>query len=216
VRLARLAEWVTRIGTSRSVADLLIVEAKAAADYWRAFSDKGLREAKGGNLPRTWLRFANRQKGAGFLGSKNASHPINAMLNYAYVVEAGRLAKALAARGFALQIGYLHSDKTGRNSLVWDAIEPLRPIIDARVFRYIEGREFKRNDFVQTSASTYRLERDIIADLLTKVSLPQAEIDDAADYMLKTIERYAGVEYRLFKADLRRRKRVAKQVALSN
>ena len=86
------------------------------------------------------------------------------MLNYAYVVEAGRLAKALAARGLALQIGYLHSDKTGRNSLVWDCIEPLRPIIDARVFRYIEGREFKRTDFVQTTASTYRLERDVITE----------------------------------------------------
>ena len=85
-------------------------------------SVRGLREAKGGNLPRTWLRFANRQKGAGFLGSKHASHPINAMLNYAYVIEAGRLAKSLAARGLSLQIGYLRSDKIGRNSLVWDAI----------------------------------------------------------------------------------------------
>jgi CRISP-associated protein Cas1 len=165
-----------------------------------------LREAKGGNLPRTWLRFANRQKGAGFLGSKNASHPINAMLNYAYTVEAGRLAKALAARGLALQIGFLHSDKTGRNSLVWDAIEPLRPIIDARVFRYIETREFKRRDFVQTSASAHRLERDIIAELLTKASLPQAEIDDAADFMLKVIERHSGGQG-LFKADGRKRAR---------
>jgi len=205
-RHLRLAEWETRIGATRTVAELLIVEAKAAADYWRGFADRGLREAKGGNLPRTWLRFANRQKGAGFLGSKNASHPINAMLNYAYVVEAGRLAKALAARGLALQIGYLHSDKTGRNSLVWDAIEPLRPIIDAQVFRYLEGREFKRLDFVQTSASTYRLERDIITELLTKASLPRAEIDDAADFMLRIIERHSG-SAALFKADGRKRAR---------
>jgi CRISPR-associated protein Cas1 len=203
-RLARLEEWETRIGASRTIGELLIIEAKAAADYWRVFADRGLREAKGGNLPRTWLRFANRQKGAGFLGSKNATHPINAMLNYAYVVEAGRLAKALAARGLALQIGYLHSDKTGRNSLVWDAIEPLRPIIDARVFRYIEGMEFKRTEFLQTSASTYRLERDIIGELLTKVSLPQAEIDDAADFMLQIIERCSG-NVVLFKADGRKR-----------
>ena len=65
-RLARLVEWQARIAATRSVADLLIVEAKAAADYWRAFAACGLREAKGGNLPRSWLRFANRQKGAGF------------------------------------------------------------------------------------------------------------------------------------------------------
>ena len=52
-RHLRLAEWETRIGATRTVAELLIVEAKAAADYWRGFSDRGLREAKGGNLPRT-------------------------------------------------------------------------------------------------------------------------------------------------------------------
>jgi CRISPR/Cas system-associated endonuclease Cas1 len=128
------------------------------------------------------------------------------MLNYAYVVEAGRLAKALAARGLALQIGYLHSDKTGRNSLVWDCIEPLRPIIDARVFRYIEGREFKRADFIQTTASTYRLERDILTEILTKASLPQAEIDDAADFMLVLIERHSG-NVTLFKPDRRKKSR---------
>jgi hypothetical protein len=72
-RLASFAQWQARIAATRAIAELLIVEAKAAADYWRAFADKGLREAKGGNLPRTWLRFANRQKGAGFLGSKSLS-----------------------------------------------------------------------------------------------------------------------------------------------
>jgi hypothetical protein len=59
---------------------------------------------------------------------------------------------------------------------------------------------------VQTSVSTYRLERDIIAELLTKVSLPQAEIDDATDFMLKVIERHSGGRD-LFKADGRKRAR---------
>ena len=165
----------------------MTIEAHAAAAYWRAFRDVGLREAKNGNLPRTWLRFANRQKGAQFLGSKHASHPINAMLNYAYVVEAGRLAKALAARGLALQIGFLHADKKGRNSLVWDAIEPLRPTITARVFAYIASREFARDDFPQTSATTFRLARDVIGEMLGRVCLPQREIAGAADFMLEVI-----------------------------
>jgi CRISPR/Cas system-associated endonuclease Cas1 len=72
-------------------------------------------ERKNGNLPRSWLRFAQRNKGAAFLGNQHASHPLNAMLNYCYIVEAGRLAKALAAQGLCLSIGFLHSDKKGRN-----------------------------------------------------------------------------------------------------
>jgi CRISPR-associated protein Cas1 len=187
----------------------VIIEAKAAAAYWRAFSHMGLRQAKDGNLPRSWLRFANRNKGAKFLGPKHAMHPINAMLNYCYVVEAGRLAKALAARGLALQIGYLHSDRKGRNSLVWDAIEPLRPSIDANVFAYIARREFARSDFVQTGASVFRLSRDVVRDLLHNASLSFDQISDAADFMLKTLEKHAGPEYRLFRADLRRRKKLS-------
>ena len=96
-----------------------------------------------------------------FPWSEHAAHPINAMLNYCYVVEAGRLAKALAAQGLALPIGYLHSDKMGRNSLVWDVIEPLRPAIDAKVFAFVEAHEFARRDFPQSGYNVHRLSREV-------------------------------------------------------
>src|SRR5208282_1216112 len=112
------AEWEVKLKSAKSVAEIMMIESHAAGAYWRTFRDVGLRERKNGNLPRSWLRFAQRNKGAAFLGNQHASHPINAMLNYCYIVEAGRLAKALAAQGLCLSIGYLHSDKKGRNSLV--------------------------------------------------------------------------------------------------
>jgi CRISPR/Cas system-associated endonuclease Cas1 len=170
----------------------MMVESHAAAAYWRTFRDAGLRERKGGNLPRSWLRFANRKKGAQFLGPKHAAHPINAMLNYCYVVEAGRLAKALAAHGLALPIGYLHSDKKGRNSLVWDAIEPLRPSIDSRVFAFVAAHEFARCDFPQSGYNVHRLSRDLTQLLLHQASLPAREIEEAAKWMVGTINRCAG------------------------
>lgn len=111
------------------------------------------------------------------------------------------------ARGLALPIGFLYSDKKGRNSLVWDAIEPLRPAIDARVFAFIASREFARSDFPQTGVSTFRLERDINRSMLDCASLSDREIADAADFMLQMIEWHAGGEFHLFKADMRRRKR---------
>ena len=179
--------WSLRLDEARSVAEIVTIEARIAAAYWRAFRDLGLRERKGGDLPRSWLRFANRQKGAQFLGSKHASHPINAMLNYAYVVEAGRLARALTAAGFALPIGFLHSDKHGRNSLVWDAIEPLRPLIDARVFKFIASREFGRSDFPQAGRNAHRLDRAIIPELLRVSLLPWERHEGAARWMERTI-----------------------------
>jgi len=79
----------TKLDAARSVAEIIVIEAKAASVYWRSHRDLGLVERKGGNLPRSWLRFANRGRGAEFLGNKHASHPISAMINYCVVVEAG-------------------------------------------------------------------------------------------------------------------------------
>jgi hypothetical protein len=108
-------------------------------------------------------------------------------LNYCYIVEAGRLAKALAAQGLCLSIGFLHSDKKGRNSLVWDAIEPLRPLIDAKVFAFIAAHEFARRDFPQSGYNVYRLSREVTQLLLHKCSLPAPEIEEAAEWMIKAI-----------------------------
>src|ERR1700733_2533885 len=104
------------------------------------------------------------------------------MLNYCYIVEASRLAKALAARGLCLSIGFLHSDKKGRNSLVWDAIEPLRPSIDAKVFEFTAKHEFARSDFPQSGYNVHRLSRDVTQLLLHSASLRIRDIDDAAEW----------------------------------
>jgi CRISP-associated protein Cas1 len=168
---------------ARSVAEIVMIEAKAAGVYWRSYRDLGLIERKGGNLPRSWVRFAYRGKGPEFLGNKHASHPISAMINYCVVVEAGRLARALAGEGMALQIGFLHSDKHGRNSLVWDCIEPLRAKINARVFAFIASREFVRADFPASGVKTHRIARPIIAELLKQCLLPDRDILDAATWL---------------------------------
>jgi hypothetical protein len=165
--------------TARSVAEMVMIEAKAASVYWRSHRDLGLIERKGGNLPRTWLRFAYRGKGPEFLGNKHASHPISAMINYCVVVEAGRL----AGEGMALQIGFLHSDKHGRNSLVWDCIEPLRAKINTRVFKFITTREFARADFPPSGIKTHRIARPVIAELLKRCLLPDRDILDAAAWL---------------------------------
>jgi hypothetical protein len=93
----------------------------------------------------------------------------------------------LTAAGFALPIGFLHSDKHGRNSLVWDAIEPLRPLIDARVFKFIAQREFVRSDFPQTGRNAHRIDRATIAELLRVSLLSWERHEEAARWMERTI-----------------------------
>ena len=181
--LSIIARCKARLEAARSVAEIVVIEAKAASVYWRSWRDLGLIARRGHDLPQSWRRFANRNKGAEFLGNKHASHPISAMINYCIVVEAGRLARALAGEGMALQIGFLHSDKHGRNSLVWDCIEPLRAKINARVFAFVASREFVRSDFPASGINVHRIARPIIAELLQQCFLPERDILDAAAWL---------------------------------
>ena len=184
-----IARYFAELERARGVAEIVMIEARAGGVYWRSWRDAGLIPRRGADLPRSWTRFANRNKGAEFLGNKHASHPINAMLNYCTVVEAGRLARALTAKGMALQVGFLHSDKHGRNSLVWDCIEPLRARINANVFRFIAGREFSRADFPPCGVKVHRIARPVIAELLRHCLLPDRDILDAAAWLRDLVMR---------------------------
>jgi CRISPR/Cas system-associated endonuclease Cas1 len=178
-----IARCENALMSTRSVADIIMIEAKAASVYWRSWRDLGLIERKGGNLPASWRRFSQRNKGPEFLGNKHAAHPISAMINYCVVVEAGRLARALTGMGLALQVGFLHSDKHGRNSLVWDAIEPLRARINANVFKFVASHAFARADFPASGLKTHRIARPIIAELLKRCLLSDQDILDAATWL---------------------------------
>ena len=175
--------WNDRLNAAKTVAEIVSIEGNASKQYWQALRGPGLRERKTGNLPKSWLRFDQRSKNDANIGNQHAAHPINAMLNYAYVIEAGRLAKALACRGLCLSIGFLHGDKKGRNSLVWDALEPLRPAINARIFSFIAKHEFSRSDFPQVGANVFRLSRHITQLLLHDAILPDRDIQGAAKYI---------------------------------
>jgi hypothetical protein len=126
------------------------------------------------------------------------------MINYCIVVEAGRLARALSGFGLALQIGFLHGDKHGRNSLVWDAIEPLRARINARVFAFIASHEFARSDFPASGVSAHRIAQPIIAELLARCLSPDQDILDCAAWTRDLAMRH-GAPSRQARSDPSRR-----------
>ena len=61
------------------------------------------------------------------------------------------------------------------------------PVIDAKVFAFVEAHEFARRDFPQSGYNVHRLSRDVTQLLLHKASLPAREIEEAAEWMVKTI-----------------------------
>jgi len=110
------------------------------------------------------------------------------MLNLAYAKEAGRLGSFLAASGASLAIGFLHCDKPHRHSLMFDALEPLRPLIDAKVRAFIEHNTFDRGDFLRLSTGHVRMVPGLIKLILERTVLPETDIKFATEFMLGLIK----------------------------
>lgn len=95
--------------------------------------------------------------GAGF-SRKDEENGINALLNYAYAVVRGLIARTLAVYGFEVSLGIHHSNTFNAFNLADDLIEPFRPIADMAVWRLIgDGQtalttEVKRTLFALTVA----------------------------------------------------------------
>jgi CRISPR-associated protein Cas1 len=77
----------------------------------------------------------------------HATHPVNAMLNYAYAVLESQVRIATVSQGLDPTIGYLHVYRPGRVALVYDLMEPLRPRVDSFILDFVLSHAFSPSDF---------------------------------------------------------------------
>jgi len=93
---------------------ILSVEGRAAQYYWR-----GLKQI----LPREY-GWPGRE-------GRGARDPINAALNYGYGILYSQIERAIILAGLDPYAGYVHADRPGKPSLVYDLVEPYRvPAVD--------------------------------------------------------------------------------------
>jgi CRISP-associated protein Cas1 len=79
------------------------------------------------------------------------------MLNYAYRVLESSTLIAATSWGLDPYIGFLHADKKGRASLIYDLMEPLRPMVDRKLIEMIRSRSFAAGDFFLHPSGVVRL-----------------------------------------------------------
>lgn len=89
--------------------------------------------------------------------NRNASHPVNAMLNYAYAVKLAQMQIQAIADGYDPTIGIMHNGKRGSPALILDLIEPERPRVDEAILTFIKSRKFAAADFVIRANGACRL-----------------------------------------------------------
>ncbi len=173
--LPTLPPWLHDIDTLR------LFEGRAARAYFNAWVGHPLRwkAADSKRVPPHWLIIRERTSPL----SSNARHaidPTNAISNYAYALLEGQCIQALAGAGFDLTCGFLHADKDGRDSLVYDLMEPFRPHVDNLALSFIERTTFTYGDFVKDSAGQCRLHPQVARAVVAVCRVPQSRVDTGA------------------------------------
>ncbi len=156
-RLGMLVEELV-LSPPGSVDMLRLVEARAAAAYFGCWQDLPLYWKGTGRkpIPQDWRQVGLRQ--SLLSGSnRNATHPVNAILNYAYGVLESQVRQATVTAGLDPTIGYLHTSRPGRMALVYDLMEPLRPQIDRLVLDFLRQRVLSASDIILTPRGVCRL-----------------------------------------------------------
>ncbi len=67
---------------------------------------------------------------------KDAEHPVNQMLNYAYAVMGALVHRSAIAHGLNTTLGIHHKYRFRSEPLVYDLLEPLRPFCDLSLLRF--------------------------------------------------------------------------------
>ncbi len=149
-----------------TIDNVRLCEAKAAALYWNAWSRVTLR-LRGRDLtrvPTRWVRYDSRSSiltGA----PRAATNPINALLNYCYALLETESRLALLAAGLDPTLGVLHADQRNRDSFALDAMEPVRPAVDAFILDHLEECVLTSRDFVELPNGVCRLRAPLTHDL---------------------------------------------------
>lgn len=158
-----IAEKLAALRSKRPLAipDIHGIEGRAAKVYFDAWAGAPLSwsRSKRYPIPEAWRLIGQRQSMVTGKQGKNrdASHPINAMLNYAYAVLESQVRLDVLAHGYDPQSGFLHSGFRGSPALVLDLMEPLRPVVDGAVLKLALGETFSGADFVLRSDGVCRL-----------------------------------------------------------
>lgn len=97
------------------------------------------------------LEFAGRSR-------RPPMDPVNALLSFAYAILASDVRSACESVGLDSQVGFLHSDRSGRPALALDLMEELRPIIaDRVVLSLLNRKQIRGCDFVKEASGAVRL-----------------------------------------------------------
>jgi CRISPR-associated endonuclease Cas1 len=146
------------IPSAETIEAIRLIEARGAYAYWGAWNNLPINFPRSDlrRVPDHWRVFRNRV--SPLTGSPRlATSPVNAMLNYLYAVLESESRLAVAALGLDPGLGVMHMDAPSRDSLAFDVMEPVRPMVDAYLLNWVSRETLKREWFFEQRDGNCRL-----------------------------------------------------------
>jgi len=117
--------------------------------------------------------FESRNQSSIRITKRNASDPINGLLNYGYSVLAGEICKFVCGFGLDPYFGYMHKSHSGFMALVYDVIEPFRWLVESSVNDIIHATnnrfKMRLKDFAYTRNGSVVLSDRVKKNFLEKL-----------------------------------------------
>lgn len=150
-------------------------EAQAARAYWSAWLTD---DAKTSEVLKTSEVSQQTRQSSPFRRDANGEDEINGLLNYGYSILRAAVARAIVMAGLHPAFGLQHCNRSNLFCLADDLLEPLRPLVDARV------RELVRLSQTELSPIT----KAALLQLLTQ----EATTGGEAGPLMVTLHRYVA------------------------
>ena len=122
---------------------------------------------------------------------RNAPGAPAALVNYLFGLAASQMTIALAEVGLDPGIGIFHADRDGRASLAYDAIEPLRPYIEAWLLCCLAEVRFAKRDFYEEGDGTIRITRPLTSWLALSAQLWRTAAEVVARWLADSFAGFA-------------------------
>jgi CRISPR-associated protein Cas1 len=80
------------------------------------------------------------------MDNRNAAHPVNPILNYAYRTLESEVRIKAISEGYDPTIGIMHEGSDGSSKFIFDLMEPERPRIDRAMVDFVHGKGTAQDD----------------------------------------------------------------------
>jgi CRISPR-associated protein Cas1 len=155
-----------------NISELRALEANCAAAYFRSWVGMPIkwRGISRRPIPGNWHSIGVRSSPYHLAGNRNAAHPVNAILNYAYAALESEIRIKAISDGFDPTIGIMHEGSDGSSKFIFDLMEPERPKVDRVVLDFVRAHVFDPADFVIRSDGACRLNPEMARMVVARVS----------------------------------------------